>query len=402
MRGPMRQRTILLFAIALLGAAPAPAAPDGALKSALTRDVTQYLAARSQIEHISAVSVSISLHGVPQTIDVTAGTTQYGGAGKPIRPDSLWQIGSNTKAFTAAAILQLEAEGKLTIDQTLGSWLPQYPAWKNVTIRRLLNMTSGIPTYDLTSAMLSSYARNRMRNFTAAELVHYAYPATPGAPKATTGYDYSNTNYILAQMIVERASGHGYSSELDRRFLRGGLTLGHTYYATDRYPKSVRDRLIAWYFVDRDADVAPLAPLLGRDVSQAGVSWLQGAGGIVGTPQDLTRWARALYAGSTLAPKQRAEMMALVSQTTGKPIAKTSLRDPRGFGLGIAQITTLETGTIWFYVGETMGFRVIHEYFPRQDVALAIGLNSHPDSGQDELGKLTSAVYKTLHAAGKL
>jgi D-alanyl-D-alanine carboxypeptidase len=392
----------LVLAASLLSAAPAPLQSDASVRTNLAHDLDQYLAARAKPEHISAISLSVSLHGEPQTIDVTAGTTRYGGAGAGVTPDTLWQIGSNTKAFTAAAILQLEAEGKLNIDETLGRWLPQYPAWKDVSIRRLLNMTSGIPSYDFNRAMLAAYARDPARIFTPADLVRYVYPGAPGAPKPTTGYAYSNTNYVLAQMIVERATRRSFSSVLRRRFLRAGLGLGHTYYADYEYPESVRDRMTSGYFFSRDEDNAALAPLLERDTRDMSVSYLQGAGGIVSTPQDLTRWARALYTGGVLAPKQRAEMMSLVSVKTGKPIAATSLADRQGFGLGVAQLTLPETGTVWFYLGTTFGYRMIHLYFPRQDAVFAFGLNSQPNDKENQLPQLVIAIYKTLHAAGKL
>jgi D-alanyl-D-alanine carboxypeptidase len=263
-------------------------------------------------------------------------------------------------------------------------------------------MTSGIPGYDFSQKMLHDYAINPTRHFTTQELVRYAYPTTPGAPRATTGYSYSNTNYVLAEMIIERVTGHSYTDELNQRFLRAGLGLDDTYYAASAYPSSITDRMTSGYFFSHDADNAGLAPLLGRDMRTLSVSWMQGAGGIVSTPTDLTRWARLLYTGSILAPKQRAELMSLVSQKNGKPIRATSLQDPGAFGLGVAQITKPVVGTVWFYEGMTLGYRMLHVYFPRQDAVIAFGLNSQPDSKQNQSGQLVVAIYKTLHAAGKL
>ena len=397
----MLRLTILLIACAWLVAGPAGAASEGALHSALQRDLEQYLTLRSKAEHISAVSLSVSLHGEPDSIDITVGHTEYGGD-TAVTSKNLWQIGSNTKAFTAAAVLQLEAEGKLTIDQTVGRWLPQYPAWKNVTIRRLLNMTSGIPSYDNVQAMQADYARHPKRELTESQLIAYVYPGNPHAPAATSGYSYSNTNFILGEMIVERATGHTFASEVERRFLRANLGLDDTYYAPSSYPAAVLDRMVAGYFYNHGEDNAGLAPLLGRDVSGDSVSWMQSAGAIVSTPRDVTRWARALYTGKVLAPKQQDELTSLVSVKTGRAIVRTSLEDPRGFGLGIAQMTMKETGTVWFYEGMTLGYRMVHVYFPRQDVAIAFGLNSQPDDKQNNSGKLAVSLVKTLREAGKL
>ena len=136
------------------------------------------------------------------------------------------------------------------------------------------------------------------------------------------------------------------------------------------------------YFFSHDADNAGLAPLLGQDVRDDSVSWMQGAGAIVSTPEDLTHWCRALYSGPILAPKQRAELFTLVSLRTGKPIATTTASEPRGFGLGVAQMTMPQLGTVWFYEGMTLGYRMIHIYFPKQDAVIAFGLNSQPDSNR--------------------
>ena len=227
----------------MLPATPVP--NDNALHAALQKDLDQYLSARAKPEHISAISLSISLHGQSQNINLTAGTTKYAGGGDPAAPAQLWQIGSNTKAFTAAIILQLEAEGKLNINQTVGRFLPQYPAWKDITIHRLLDMTSGIPGYDLVDQMLADYAAHPKRNLTAAQLIAYVYPGAPHAPPATKGYAYSNTGYILAELIIEKVTHNSYASELERRFLRSDLGLNSTYYSGTMYPADILNRMVS-------------------------------------------------------------------------------------------------------------------------------------------------------------
>jgi D-alanyl-D-alanine carboxypeptidase len=392
------------FALVLLalGAGAMAAPDDGGLRTALSADLKKYLAAQRTIEHISALSLSVKIPGQASNINVTAGTTRYDG-GAAVTPANLYQIGSNTKAFTAVAILQLEAEGKLTIQDTVGKWLPQYPAWKDVTIERLLNMTSGIPTYDNVPAMLVAYAANPTRDWSPAELIAYVYPDTKNAPPPTTGWSYSNTNYLLAQLIIEKASGHSYATELRRRFLGNpALHLEATYYRPHLYPPSVAKRMVSGYFASKDADNAGLQPLYGKDVRDMTLSWTQGAGGIVSMPEDVTRWSRALYVGSLLKPEQRRELMRTVSQKTGALIDDVTADDPHGFGLGVVHAFVPSMGKFWFYEGETLGYRMVYAWFTDKDVVFAAGINSQPDAKEDQAGKLMESVYNSLHAAGKL
>jgi D-alanyl-D-alanine carboxypeptidase len=322
------------------------------------------------------------------TIDVSAGTTTFGGS-VPVRPDSVWQIGSNTKAFTSMLLLQLEAEHRLSIDDPLGRWLPQYPQWGDVTIRRLLNMSSGIATYDDQPAFYADYAADPHTYFSKERLVGYVL----GAP-ATSGYSYSNTNYVLAEMIIEKVTGHSYQNELYRRII-DPLGLRDLYYRPDVYPASVTSREPAGYLFN---DQFPLPSLLGEDVSRDTLSWARGAGGIISTTSDMIRWESALYGGRLLPHQQQAELESLISTRTGQPIAETSLTDPQGFGLGVAQLTIEDLGTFWFYEGETLGFRALHAYFPDSGLIIALGLNSA--TADDQIAVLVKSVYDTLLADG--
>ncbi|MEX5717937.1 serine hydrolase domain-containing protein [Geodermatophilus maliterrae] len=374
----------------------APAGPvtagagDDDLKAQLRADLEAHLQERGVAEHVSAAGLSVNLPDRHSTIDVSAGTTTLGGS-VPVRPDSVWQIGSNTKAFTSVLLLQLEAEHRLSIDDTLGTWLPQYPQWEDVTIRRLLNMTSGIATYDDQPAWYADYAADPHTYFSPERLVGYVLDAP-----ATTGYSYSNTNYVLAEMIIERVTGTSYQDQLYRRIIEP-LGLCDLHYRPDVYPASVTSREPAGYFSN---DEFPLPQLLGQDVSRHTLSWARAAGGILSTTSDMTRWERALYSGHLLPPQQQAELESLVSITTGQPIASTSATDPQGFGLGIAQLTDPELGTFWFYEGETLGFRALHAYFPDTGLIIAIGLNSA--TADDQSATLMKAVYDTLLTNGMI
>ena len=193
----------------------------------------------------------VTFRGNQPAINVAAGTTRYGGGG-PVSPDALWQIGSNTKAFTAVMLLQLEADGKLSIDNTVGKWLPQYPAWRTITIRQLLDMTSGIPDYEGQPAFDSGEAAGT--GFSAARLVGYVAGEVTGDV-----WNYSNTNYILAQMIIQKVTHDSYADQLTcSRTLRMSMvaslrvaTAGLKNPAR-RWPGGVRvDAVAAWWSVCR-------------------------------------------------------------------------------------------------------------------------------------------------------
>jgi len=398
----MKYFMTFLFVLLMPAATVLASADAGKLRTALTNDLQDYLASRRTIEHISALSLSVNIPGDISNVNATAGTTRFGDCA-PVTPENIYQIGSNTKAFTAVAILQLEAEGKLTIHDTVGKWLPQYPAWKDVTIEQLLHMTSGIPTYDDMNTMQVAYAADPTRDWSAAEIIAFVYPTTKGAPPPTKGWSYSNTNYLLGQLVIEKVSGRSYGEELRRRFFENPvLHLASTYYQQHLYPPAVRDRMVSGYFASKDPDNAGLQSLYGKDVRDLSMSWAQGAGGVVSTPEDITRWSRALYEGDLLKPRQRQELMSIVSMKTGLPIKDVTSEDPRGFGLGVGCSLVPSIGKFWFYEGETLGYRMVYAWFPESENVVAVGINSQPNDKENHAGKLLETIHATLQKGGKL
>lgn len=391
-----RRRLRRLGTLALVGtvaagtALPARAATDrpdpSTLTSALRDDLTQYLAARGTAEHISTDAVTITFSGGRPAISLAAGSTTYGGT-TPVSATAPWQIGSNTKAFTSVILLQLESERRLSIDDKLGRWLPQYPEWKNITIRQLLTMTSGIPDYTVQPAFLDAVEANLDATFTAPRLLSYVY----GQPLGDPTYAYTNTDYILAQMVIEAATHRSFADELTNRILHP-LGLHRTCLAPQTCPPSTAARMATGYFLGDGT-----SPFAGTAVPALALSWAQGAGGIVATLPDLAIWDRALYRGRLLPPRQQHELESLISTTTSKPIGTTTLDDPLGYGLGIAQVTTPPTGTVWYYGGETFGNRVLHVFDPRTGVLIVVSANSNSTS--DDLFELAVSVLQTLSAA---
>ena len=382
----------LLFACSATASATALAAhprqADTTLKAALRRDLSDYLTTRRTAEHISAVSLRITFPGTRPAISLADGTTRYDG-GPPVSASALWQIGSNTKAFTAVILLQLEAEGKLSIDDPIGTWLPQYPAWRHITIRQLLDMTSRIPNYTSQPAFADALAANPSARFTTAQLVSYV----AGLPLGPKGWNYTNTDYILAQMIIQKVTHDTYASQLTQRII-DPLRLRSTCLAPYTCPPSDAAQMPAGYLYVAGVP----ASLLGQAVPPLALTWAQGAGGIVTSLADMITWDRALYSGQLLPPRQQNQLESLVSEATGQPIARTTPASPAGFGLGIQQMTSAQTGPIWDYEGQTFGNRVVHLYLPRSGMIIALALNSATDN--DDIGDLATAVYQTLQNAG--
>jgi D-alanyl-D-alanine carboxypeptidase len=319
--------------------------------------------------------------------------------------DTLFQIGSNTKGFTGALILVLEAEGKLALDQTVGHWLPHYAAWKDVTIRRLLNMTSGLPTYSESIPLSRLWVHEPDRHYTPQQLIAFAYPSETTKLPPNSGYFYSNTNYILAGMIAQKAAGKPYKELLEEKLFEPAK-LRDTYYQPIVYPPEILARMASGYFNNPDCGLyepdckeSTLAPMLGRDMRDADVSWAGAAGGIVSTPRDLARWIRAVIGGKILPPEQLKEYLALVSTKTGEPLAEVTAEDPRGFSLGLVRVYKPELGALWFYEGETLGYRAAFLFSPRDDVLVAAATNSQPSAEEDKLVPMLAKLFMLAKTA---
>jgi D-alanyl-D-alanine carboxypeptidase len=246
--------------------------------------------------------------------------------GRPMRPGLNYRVASVTKPFVATVVLQLVAEGRLSLSDTVERWLPGIlPYGDQVSIRQLLNNTSGVPEY-LPEPLLALYEsrQGRFRSWAPRELVALVADQPPLFPPGTT-YSYSNTNYVLAGLIVEAATGRTLGQELTRRIIRP-LRLGDTFFPVNR--PDIPGRNAHGYSLPL-GDQGPVldGPLLDFTVYNPSLAWA--AGNLVSDLGDLTRFFRALLGGRLLSPGLLAEM------TTTVPIGQGA-----GYGLGLLVLET--------------------------------------------------------------
>ena len=360
-----------------------------------------WLAARAPVEKVTGIASYISFGDTGPAIEAFAGKVGRDPGAGSVDQDTLYQMGSTSKSFTAATILQLEAAGKLYLDDTLGKWLTEYPAWKDVSIRRLLNMRSGIPNYSETEWVSKAWANEPMRAFTLKELADAAYPSATNQLPVTKGYHYSNTNYALAGMIAEKASGKSFRDLVHELVIEPhGLT--STFYEASTYPPSVIKRLSHGYFENEAcADYQPdcketwNAPILGRDVRDTSVSWMQSAGGGVASARDVDRWMRVIFSGKVVPEKQQKEWMSLISTKTGEPIDGLGRRPGRLLPWA-GQANSRSLGAQWFYEGSSLGYRTLYVWIADEDLMITVQTNSQPPEGTDKIGDAVSALYEIV------
>jgi D-alanyl-D-alanine carboxypeptidase len=397
----------LMFAAGVMIFAASAAQADSAGIAEIQAALNSWLAARSSAEMVTGVAAYISFGDNGPAIESFAGKVGNGSQDVPVRQGTLFQMGSTSKSFTAALILKLEAGGNLSIDDTLGKWLPQYPAWGDVTIKRLLNMTSGIPNYSETEAMSRIWVNDPTRDLTAENLIELVNPIGKDNLSQNSGYHYSNTNYILAGMVAAKAAGQSYRDLVHEMIIKA-FGLRDTFYESGTYPDAVTERLAHGFFNNPAcADYQPKCTeswnhgLMRRDVRGMSTSWAQAAGGAIADARDVDRWMRAVFRGHVVPPKQQSEWIDLVSIRTGQPIADVTTDDPRGFSLGLGKAILGSFGAHWFYQGETLGYRTLYVWFEKENLMITLQTNSQPAAEADKLHDLIGVIYSIIQDKAK-
>ncbi len=275
----------------------------------------------------------------------------------PMKTTDGFSVASMSKTFVSVVVLKLAEEKKLDLDQAIASYLPSEisPHIANsskMTVRQLLNHTSGVAEYLETEAFKkATEKRSRQEPWTAAEAIKYIYDAKPETPPGTK-FAYTDTNYILLELIVEKTTA-GTLAQAIRSHILNPLGLKYTF-------TELREPIIgnvATGYGDRNKD--------GKLDSYANVNDGNGLGdgGLVSNAEDLAKFAKALFAKKTLLSPQMMKQLLTFTDNEGY-----------GYGLGVERFPT-PFGASFGHTGTAYGFVTLMAYLPNKDTTVIVLLN---------------------------
>jgi D-alanyl-D-alanine carboxypeptidase len=291
---------------------------------------------------------------------------------KPVDVNGFFRIGSNTKTFISVVVLQLVAEHRLSLDDTAGRWLPGVVHGHGndggkITVRELLQHTSGLENYtdDLQARITSpaAYRKLEFEQFSQPELLNIALSHQPtSAPGAA--WNYSNTNYLLLGMIIEKVTHHSWEDQVTRRIIEP-LGLRHTF-APGTSTRLPQPHATGYLIFDKNTRV---------DTTAENMSWANSAGALISTASDLSRFWSALGRGALLPPAQMREMEQTVPANGGD---NTSVPGSR-YGLGIFNIPLTGGGSYWAHEGDVPGYNTIGAVSSDGRTTVVESINSNVD-----------------------
>ncbi|MFD0883815.1 serine hydrolase domain-containing protein [Streptosporangium algeriense] len=311
----------------------------------------------------------------------SAGVRELGKPGEPPANGHV-RIGSNTKTFVAALVLRLVAEGRIGLDTPADDHLPGFGLDRRITVRMLLQHTSGVFNFtgeyydDATFApgipwQGKEWVDGRFRTYRPEELVRLAL-SKPARFEPGTDWSYSNTNYVLARLLIEKVTGHSLAEEM-RRLILEPLGLSDT--VVPDSPEIPEPHSHAYYRY-QDGDLHRTI-----DVTRHDPSWISSGGDMISTPRDLHTFISALMGGRLLPASLLAEMC------TPHPKA--------GYGLGVFVQDTECGGTVITHNGGIMGHAALMYSTPDGGRTLTASLN-YVDDAALSLAEAFQKVVRTL------
>ncbi|NUW45931.1 beta-lactamase family protein [Nonomuraea rhodomycinica] len=355
----------------------AAARADGATApgAAAGQDRPELQKAIEEIVESGFLGVSLRVHDERGEWAGSAGAAELGGTGKPPTNGHV-RIGSATKTFTATLALQLVAEGRIGLDVPVANYLPEFGLDERITVRMLLQHTSGVFNFtgevdgDGTVApgipipygtTGKEWLDNRFTTYRPRELVELAL-SRPARFEPGTSWSYSNTNYVLARLVIEKVTGRSLAEEV-RRLILGPLGLSGTV-VPDASPEIPAPHAHAYYRSEEDGRPTT------TDITRQNPSWISTGGDMISTTRDLHTFISALLGGRLLPASLLAEMCA--PHPTGIP--------NMDYGLGVFVVNT-DGGTLISHNGAAVGHAALMYSTPDGRKTLTAALNCVDDAG---------------------
>jgi D-alanyl-D-alanine carboxypeptidase len=299
--------------------------------------------------------------------------------GQPMQPQDKVRIGSITKTFVATVVLRLAAERRLSLNDSVQKWLPgaitghgYHPA--RITIRQLLQQTSGIQDYTSAPGFLTE--ANLAKTWQPQQLVDIALRLGP----PVHGWLYSDTNYILLGMIIQKVTGQSPITEISRRIL---VPLGLHDTSFPLTSKQIPAPYAHGYY----------GPIDVTNAINPSVAWTAGA--MISTVGDVARFYRALLDGRLLPPAQQRELLAAI------PVNDTGELFAEHYGLGIYSVQ-LSCGTAWGHDGGIIGFKTFAYTSPDGNRQAVIVYNDYKKSVPPPAGTGTAAFQRDVKKATEI
>ena len=302
-----------------------------------------------------------------------------------IAPDMVFAIGSITKNFVAALTLKLVEQGKLSLEDPLSKWLPAYPHINsNITIRQLLNHTSGIYMFWSNQKIWDDLKKDRAKVWTPEEVLTYIREPyfEPGG-----GFRYSNTNYLLLAMIITKANGSTLSSAL-REYFWQPLNITSARLSIE---EKIPDHQAHVYGDNFNNDGSYLDLTFLPRASHESITY--GSAGLFMTAEDLASWCHALFDGRILDRHSMDEMLQFVRVKAGGNMT--------GYGLGVQRYRKeYSNGKLSYgHSGANIGTSVYMAHLPEHDLSVVVMINSMNHECSGAIHKdLVKISLKELHA----
>ncbi|MEU7115876.1 serine hydrolase domain-containing protein [Streptomyces sp. NPDC046182] len=345
--------TTLLAALAAgvvpaTGAVAAPAAPVATSGAAAAAAAARPTSPAPDMEGVAAALNAAMAKGAPGAMARFTGPrvvrTEALGvrdrvSGAPMDTAARFRIGSVSKTFSSVVLLQLVDEGKIELDASVNRYLPGLLPDDKITVRHLLTHRSGLADYTdkMFNQTVPGFEAVRKRVFSYQELVNLSL-SEPRTTQPGVAYKYSNANFVVVGMLIEKATGGPVAPEYDRRIIKP-LGLRNTSYV---HPDTLISGLHARGYLHPDEAGGALV-----DSTEQTVSWAQSAGAVISNPADLNTFMTALMRGRLLSPKM------LDAMTTVTP---TDATNTRFYGLGLRRYD-LSCGTqVFGHTGTVQGF----------------------------------------------